>query len=115
MQIFVSLKDGKSIKICHAKLIRMRLIFAVDATAHYSIQHDSTILEIFGWRVGGGSVEEFKQAEAKAEDCPICLEKIVVDDVVLPCHPPFSSKHRFHRYCIGKYIKEKCLLDLLCQ
>ena len=120
MQIFVSLKDGKSIKICQgarvirdAKLIQETCFRSDDVPAHYNIQHDSTILEIFGWRVGGGgSAEEFKETEAKAEDCPICLEKTVVDDsLLLPCRRAQFSSALYRQI----HQRKKCVLDQLCQ
>jgi ubiquitin-large subunit ribosomal protein L40e len=93
----------------------MRLIFCgqnlIDCKtlADYNIQRDSTIHEVFGMRVGGGSAEEHKAAELKAENCPICLDKMTLDSVTLPCLGEYSrdNKHEFHRTCVDKYISLK--------
>ena len=107
MQIFVKLKGGKSIKICHAKLIRMHLPTTTSNTTRPS-------WKIFGWRVGGWLARQRKNSrrqKRKRRIVPSVWRKswwMMLSFLVVVCL--LVQTNKFHRHCIGKYIKEKkCL------
>lgn len=124
MFIYVKRANGQSVKIevessdtiDHVRKLSgatMKLIFAgqslIDCKTlgYYNIHPDSSIHEVFGLRIGGGSPEEYKVAEEKAEDCPICLDKLLIDTLKIPCSVDTEKQHEFHRSCISKWIREK--------
>lgn len=67
----------------------------------YNIQRDSTIHTTLMLR--GISKDEVKKRIDAADDCGICLEKVIQEITMnsrLPC------KHEFHTSCIRKWFQE---------